>query len=112
MAIIPMKQIARLHRKDRSSGIDIYGKSAFLPPVDMKCRIDEGSYVTTDQESVKSGGSVIATAKILFDKLADIGYDDELEYTNELNLTVRKKPKQINVKRDIASKPILTEVFV
>lgn len=112
MAIIPLKQTARIYRTDNEAGLDIYGRPTYLPAVELKCRIDEGSFITTDQESIKSGGTVIATAKILFDGLADLGYDDELEYTDELNRSVRKKPKQINVKRDISSKPVLTEVFL
>ncbi|MCR9040860.1 MULTISPECIES: hypothetical protein [Bacillus] len=54
----------------------------------------------------------MATARILVDKLADIRYTDTLAFTNELGETIVRKPKEINVKRHVSGKPILTEVVV
>ncbi|MFZ7945664.1 hypothetical protein [Neobacillus sp. 19] len=55
---------------------------------------------------------VVASARILFDKLADIRETDTLVFTNELGLTIEKNPIEINVKRGANGKPILTEVVV
>ncbi|MDP1503162.1 hypothetical protein [Bacillus velezensis] len=48
----------------------------------------------------------------MVDKLADIRYTDTLSFTNELGETIERKPKEINVKRQVSGKPILTEVIV
>jgi hypothetical protein len=55
---------------------------------------------------------VIASARILFDKLADIRETDTIVFTNELGQTFEKTPKEINVKRSVGGKPMLTEVIV
>ncbi|MED4326602.1 hypothetical protein P9227_18420 [Bacillus licheniformis] len=60
---------------------------------------------------IKSEESV-ATARILVDKLADIRYSDTILFTNELGETIARKPKEINVRRHVSGKPILTEVIV
>jgi hypothetical protein len=110
MAIIALKQEITVHKA--SDELDSWGNPIEAPPVKLKCRIDEGSYVTTTQSSLQTGRSVIATAKILLDKIVDIGYIDEIEYTNELNITMRAKPKKISIKRDASGKPMLTEVML
>ncbi|TWJ96521.1 hypothetical protein CHCC20487_0851 [Bacillus licheniformis] len=48
----------------------------------------------------------------MIDKLADIRYSDTILFTNELGETIARKPKEINVRRHVSGKPILTEVIV
>ncbi|MFV4885084.1 hypothetical protein RY279_06390 [Bacillus velezensis] len=48
----------------------------------------------------------------MVDKLAGIRYTDTLAFTNELGEIIERKPKEINVKRHVSGKPILTEVVV
>lgn len=109
MAIIPLKQTVKIYKK---SGLDEWGNPISLPPVTLRCRIDEGSYATNDQQAAQQGRVVVATARVLLDKLVDVSYDDELEYVDELGRTIRRKPLKINVKRDLGGKPLLTEVFL
>lgn len=109
MAIVPMKQ--KLVRRRGSGELDIFGN-----PTDdreeatLKCRAIEATHTTTDRGSLVQGAVVVAEVKFLLDKLADITYDDDLEYTNELGTVFSGKPKSIKVLRDIAGKPTLTEV--
>lgn len=133
MAIIPMRQHVFISRAaeddDGKELIDDWGnpvtpeeKTYFISPyqtilddgrIMIPCRIAEGSELVTNS----SGGNVtnsaeVARARILIDKLADIRYTDEISYTNELGITITRKPKEINVKRLMSSKPVLTEVFI
>jgi hypothetical protein len=110
MPIVPMKQTVI---RKRGGGLDDWGNP--IAPVEsvLKCRVDEGSTLTRYMSAgTSSSETVVANARLLFDKLADIRYDDLLAYTNELGTTIERKPKEINVKRNGSGKPILTEVFV
>ncbi|SFX48656.1 hypothetical protein SAMN04487866_10959 [Thermoactinomyces sp. DSM 45891] len=106
MAIIPLRQIIKV---SRSSGkLDEWGNPIPIEPFSIRCRADEGSFVVED-----TGGKVVVSSlKVLLDKLADIRYDDEIEYTNEIGITIKRAPKRVNVKRDYVGKPVLTEVFL
>lgn len=110
MAIVSMKQQTTIYRA--SNELDAWGNPLSSPPEIVKCRVDEGSFVTTDVQSSQTGKSVVASAKILYDGLLSLGYDDEIEYTNEINETIKRNPSRISVKRNIAGKPILTEVLL
>ncbi|QUN08721.1 hypothetical protein KTJ85_14280 [Bacillus sp. 7D3] len=111
MAIIPMRQTVTVTRA--SDDIDVWGNPMDVEPFDIRCRIDEGSTIANSRSSgVVKSEEVVATARILVDKLADIRYTDTLAFTNELGETIVRKPKEINVKRHVSGKPILTEVVV
>lgn len=49
---------------------------------------------------------------IYLDKLADVSYDDEITYTNELGVTIKRKPIAIQPKRGLSGKALITEVNV
>ncbi|MEK3776851.1 hypothetical protein MHB85_20320 [Paenibacillus sp. FSL K6-4396] len=49
---------------------------------------------------------------ILLDKLPDITYDDTITYTNELGVTIARKPVAIKPRRMLSGRPVLTEVNV
>lgn len=110
MPLIPLKQTIKVYKA--ASGLDEWGNPIQSPPITLRCRIDEGSYITQDVPSRQQGGVVVATARILLDKLVDINYDDEIEYTDELGRVTRRKPVRINIKRDFSGKPLLTEVLL
>lgn len=95
------------------------GTDAWGYPVDpvtrtLKCRIDEGTMAVKTKTGglSREGEVVVAEARIMLDKLVDIRYDDEISFTNELGETITRNPKEINVKRNVAGKPILTEVLI
>lgn len=112
MPIIPMRQIIQVSR-DSSSELNRWGNPKAPKKFELKCRIDEGSNVVSSRTpGVVKGEEVVATARILIDKLADVKYQDVLSFTNELGETVQRKPKEINVRRNIGGKPILTEVIL
>jgi hypothetical protein len=110
MALIPLLQEIKVYKK--SNGLDEWGNPILSEPITLKARVDEGSFVTSDKESYVTGKVIVAQVRVFLEGLADISYDDEIEYTNELNQTIRRKPKRINIKRNIAGKPELTEVLL
>jgi len=110
MAILPMKQTVIINRGDE---LDEWGNVVPEQTFTMKCRVEEG----TSLRVYRSAGTttsevVVATARILFDKLADIQETDSIVFTNELGITFDKKPREINVKRGGSGKPLFTEVLV
>jgi hypothetical protein len=117
MPIIPMKQeITVVRAQVDAEGnplLDDWGNPLPDTPITLKCRIDEGSTLSkVRSEGVSKGEETIADAKILLDKLADIRYTDTVSFTNELGETITRQPKEINVKRGIGGKPMLTEVLI
>lgn len=110
MPLVPMKQTVLISRG--GDGVDEWGNP--LPPstFTLACSVNEGSQIVQQMSGgLNTSETAIARAKILFDKLADIRYTDEVSFTNELGETITRKPKEINVKR-MNGKPLLTEVFV
>lgn len=55
---------------------------------------------------------VVSNAQITFDKFAEINYTDTIEHVNEIGITSIYSPLKIERLRNIAGKPILTEVYV
>jgi len=110
MAVVPLKQTITVRR---SGGVDEWGRPLPTQTFTLKCRIDEGSQLTVQHsEGIVQSGTVVAEAKILIDKLADIRYTDEISFTDELGITVTRNPKQIDVKRGLNGKPMLTVVYI
>jgi hypothetical protein len=110
MAILPMKQTVIIQRGDT---LDEWGNVTPSETIPMKCRVDEGSTLQVYRSAgTKISETVVASARMLFDKLADIRETDTIVFTNELGLTIKKNPIEINVKRGANGKPILTEVVV
>ncbi|MGM0904261.1 MAG: hypothetical protein ACQEXB_24555 [Bacillota bacterium] len=110
MAVIPMRQTIDVKRSDE---LDDWGKPVFNEIHTLKCRIDEGTQIRQYRSAGTTNSEiVVATARILIDKLADIRETDVISFTNELGQTIERTPKEINVKRDVAGKPMLTEVIV
>ncbi|MEI2356060.1 hypothetical protein [Mesobacillus zeae] len=110
MPAIPMRQQITVNP---SGGIDDWGNPIPAESFTLKCRIDEGAQVRQYRSAGTTNSEiVVATARILIDKLADISESDTITFTNELGQTIERMPKEINVKRDVAGKPMLTEVIV
>lgn len=110
MSWVPLKQTVTIHR---SKGEDEYGRPLSPEIFELPCRVDEGAFLVEYRTSGNiSSREVVAEARIIFDKLADIKYTDQIEYRNELDEIIKKPPQKISIKRHINTKPILTEVFV
>ncbi|NHN31133.1 hypothetical protein [Paenibacillus agricola] len=110
MAIIPLKQTIQI---TPANGIDEWGEPAPGVPFTLKARVTETTkVVATQSEGNKTAEEAVATLRIILDKLADVSYDDVITYTNELDVTVARKPLKIEIKRMLSGKAIVTEVFV
>lgn len=114
MAIIPLKQTITVTRPYKT---DKFNRPLLPTPVEMKCRFEEKQKTVTRASSSvgvnqSMSNEVQSTARILLDKLADIGYEDEIEYMNELGVTTKYSPLDIAPKRNFAGKAILTVVMV
>lgn len=106
-----MRQTLTVYRASKE--LDVWGNPKSTEIFYIKCRVDEGSSITNSRSSgVVKNEEVVATARILIDKLANVRYSDLLLFTNELGETIERKPKEINVRRNVSGKPILTEVVV
>ncbi|HBU90211.1 MAG TPA: hypothetical protein DEB53_03230 [Bacillus pumilus] len=112
MAIFPMRQTITVKRL--SAERDVWGNPINeAEDTTLKCRIDEGSTaVKSRNNGVTKSEETVASARILLERLVDIRYTDIISYTNELGETMEKRPKEINVKRHIGGKAILTEVLL
>jgi vacuolar-type H+-ATPase subunit F/Vma7 len=110
MAILPMKQTVIVKR---GGELDEWGNVSPGQILTLTCRVDEGSSVTAYRSvGMTNSEIVVASARIFFDKLADIRETDIIVFTNELGITMERNPKEINVKRSVGGKPMLTEVIV
>lgn len=109
MAMIPLRQKITLKRR---AGFDEWGAPLFEQPIEIRARVDEGSYVTSDTGAKQTGGVELASVRIFLDKLVQVGYDDLISFTNELGITIEQTPKKVTVKRNIAGKVEMTEVYL
>ncbi len=99
--------------KRPSDELDVWGNPAGVEEITLKCRIDEGSTaVKSRNNGVIRSEEAVASARIILDRLADVRYTDVVSFTNELGETIEKRPKEINVKRHIDGKALLTEVYL
>lgn len=103
MAIIPLKDSATI---TRYSTLDDWGQPTTGTPTTYKCRIDEGTRLTRDQ----NGQEVVSNTRILFDKNVAVDYDDDLTWVDSAGVTRTHKPIRISTKKSLASKVLLTEV--
>lgn len=114
MAIIPLKQTVTIIRPQ---GVDDYGRPIAPIRIPLKCRFEEGSKLIKRFSSGTGANQtmseeVVSNALITLNKFADIQYTDTIEHVNELGKTTLYSPLKIELLRDIAGKPILTEVYV
>lgn len=115
MAIIPLKQTVIIRRKGETDrwGNEITPDEEFT----LKCRVEDGAKLTR-RTSYQSGMAsvlaeeVVSSARIYFDKFADIRLTDELLYTDESGNTITYLPININRVRGLNGKSMLTEVEV
>lgn len=105
MAIVPLKQRITV---TKANGHDGWGRPLPGEVLTLKARVTEETEIVTNQ----AGKEAKTTATIFLDKLADVSYDDVIEYTNELGVTIKRPPIRIEIKRGIGGKPLLTVVYV
>jgi len=105
MAIIPLKQTVTVTKPGKDDGWGGNESGAILT---YRARVSEETNVVTNQY----GEEATTSLRIILDKLPDVSYDDAITYTNELGVTVARRPESIEVKRGINGKPLITEVFV
>ncbi|WP_060210506.1 hypothetical protein [Sporosarcina koreensis] len=105
MAIVPLKQRVLVHRPATKNE---WGETTKLPPIAYKGRADERTEVVKNPQ----GAEVVSGVQIMFDKLPDVRYDDEIEYTNEIGVTVKRRPVKIEPIRMLNGKPTLTVVYL
>lgn len=105
MPIIPLKQSILITRAGDSDG---WGGNTSSETFELKARVDEKTQVVQNQ----FGDEVVSSCEILLDKLADIRYNDDIKYEDELGRKVERKPLRIEPVRAINGKAILTAVYL
>jgi len=121
MALIPMKQMVTitpaLLDENGNPQTDEWDRPITGTPYQMRCRVQEGTKLVRARTS--TGGvsgslaeEVVSVVQIYFDKHPNISYADKITYTDEYGKTIEFTPLNIEVKRNLAGKPILTVVSV
>jgi len=87
--------------------LDEWGNGTESSPYTLSARVDETTMVVPNQ----LGNETVSGMLIWLDKLAAITYDDTIEYTNELGVTVKRKPLKIEPFRGISGKAEMTVVY-
>lgn len=105
MPIVPMKQAVEVAKPGAR---DDWGNTQPGVTLSYNCRAEETVETVTNQY----GEEAVATVKLLFDKLADIRYDDTITYENEIGVTVARKPQRIEIIRWPSGKAAITKVYL
>jgi len=107
MAMIPLKQTVTRYRTTVVDN-DGWGTEETTEQLTLYCRAEESVEIVINN----LGEEVRTSVTLLFDKLPDIRYTDEIEYTNELGVTIKRNPQRISPIRMINGKPTLTRVYL
>lgn len=107
MAIIPLKQTVTV-RKLITGENDGWGEDTWSDPIPYNARATERVEIVTN----RLGEEVTASVKLLFDKLPDINYEDEITYINELDVKITRSPLSIKPIRMVNGKPTLTAIHL
>lgn len=102
---IPTHQTVLIHKPGES---DSWGNVETLPPITLKCRAEEKVQLVTNQ----LGHEIVSSVELLFRRLPDIKYNDQVEYTNEIGHTIKREPQLIAPARGLSSKPEYTSVYL
>lgn len=102
--MIPLRQTVTVRKP---AGLDAWGEPLLGQEQAYRCRIDSTSEVVVTRD----GKEVVSRATILIKGVADVGYDDQLEWSDELGHQV-ERPVNISVLRDFGGKPLFTKVVV
>lgn len=102
MAMIPMKDTVTI---TQAGTLDEWGQPTAGEAVTYKCRIDEGTRLTRDQ----NGKEVVANTRILLNGSVGVGYDDDVTFTDFSGVERTARPIRINAKKGV-TKVLFTEV--
>ncbi|MCG7386879.1 hypothetical protein [Paenibacillus sp. ACRRY] len=105
MPLIGMYQKITVTKAGVSDG---WGDTTDGAVVEYKARVTEQTKVVVNNY----GEEAVSSMTILVDKLPDISYDDTITYTNELGVTIERKPIAIKPRRMVSSRVVITEVNV
>lgn len=107
MAIVPLKQTVTV-RKWLADNDDGWSVEDWSEPITYKVRATERVEIVTNP----IGEEKTASVKLLFDKLPDITYVDEITYINELDVKITRTPLSIKPIRMVNGKPTLTAIHL
>lgn len=107
MAIIPLKQTVTV-RKLVKVDDDGWDEETWSQPIAHKVRATEKVEIVMNA----LGEEKTASVKLLFDKLPDIAYTDEITYENELGVKITRTPLSIKPIRMVNGKSTLTAVHL
>lgn len=110
MALIPLKDTATIVRvelnPDGTPKLDDWGQPIPGTPTEYRCRIDEGTRLTRDQ----NGREVVTNTQIIYEKIVAVGYDDDIKWTDAGGVERTAKPIRIGYVKDFGGKVLFTEV--
>lgn len=109
MPLVPLKQTVIVHKPGMK---DDWGNVMPGESITMKCRADEKVEYVKNLASTTLNAEILSSVQLLFDKLPEITYDDVIEFTNEIGVTVKRKPLLIEPIRMPNGKPTLTAVYL
>jgi hypothetical protein len=103
MALIPLKDSIIVIT---GGALDEWGVSAVGVSTTYKCRIDEGTRLTRNQ----NGDEVVTTTQVLINGGVAVDYDDEFTWTDSSGVQRTRKPIRISAIKDFSSRVLFTEV--
>lgn len=106
MALIPLKQSVKIIRSSGDSGG--WGGSTTTEEFTLPARVDN----KTQKVQNDLGDEVVSTAEIILDKLAEVYMDDVIEYVDELDRKISRRPINIEPIRMINGRAALTVVYL
>lgn len=102
-SLIPLKDEVVIAKV---TGLDDYGQPIFGESTIYKCRIDEGTKLTRNQQ----GSEVISTTQVLISGGVAVGYNDVLIFTDFGGEQRAAHPLRVSAIKDISSKVLFTKV--
>lgn len=105
MTIVIMRDKVKIYKPGPK---DKYGEvSGWLVPVTEKARVTE----EMRRERNREGVEVSTSLTVLLGNRANVSYEDEIEYVNELGFVIRKRPIRIVPVPKLSGKADHTAVY-
>lgn len=103
---IPMRHEVMIHKHDITNNWGEVIEPSI--PFPLMCRLEDKVQTVNN----RVGDEVVSSVEIMFKKLPNLTYEDKIEYTNEIGVTIKRQPQLIAPARGLNGKPVYTSVYL